>query len=299
VYVLRSLDQALAIRETARRSRSALVVGAGLVSVKTADALVHLGLRVLMISASPQVLSRSLNREAAVLAADRLRAAGVEIRYQVDVESLNGQNGCLCGARLTDGISWPCELLVAGKGVTPNAGLLKECGVGEGTGVLADLRQRTSLPDIYVAGDVCESYQALTGERDICANWPTAVRQGRVAGVNMAGGNATYNGNLPANVFEFGGLSFGTIGDIGGLDGVQVHSCSPDKHGRGTWLYERDGRLVGAVLTGDIRGFSLLEGLIRKRCRFSGAISDLLVQPQSYVATAATSGGYIFTGRQH
>ena len=286
VHVLRSLTDAEALRARIENSRSALVIGGGLVGIKSAEALLRRGVHVQIVVSSRRVLSQVLNAEVADVMADRLRAAGIVVKYGVDVERFDGVRGQLQSARLSDGTWVPCEVAIVAKGVMPNRELVEQTGITTKRGIVVDPAQRTSIPHVYAAGDVAESFDLAMGASDVCPNWPTALRQGRVAGTNMAGGAATYPGNLRANVAAIEGLSFGSVGDVGGQDGVDVYSRGPDKHGRGCWLYVRDRHLIGAVLSGDIAGLHCLEWLIRQQQPLHVPVERLLSQPQHYVMYA-------------
>lgn len=287
VHVLRSLTDARAIRAEVDQASSVLIAGGGLVGVKCADALAHHGLRVLLVVSSGQILSQVLNPEASRIAEERLSKLGVEIRCHTSVERFAGDKRRLRTAYLSDGTCVPCDLAIVGKGVTPNLDLVKDSRIAVNRGILVNERQQTNVPDIFAAGDVAEAFDAVTGDRDICANWPVAVAQGHVAGANMAEGDLKYRGNLRANVFEIGGVSFGSMGHVRALPGVDVCSCGPDQRGWGTWLYTRRQRLVGATLIGNVSGLPLFKWLIRNQTLLPSDGRELLKQPQSYLAYLA------------
>ena len=293
VNVLRSLADARAIRAQVDQASSVLIVGGGLVGVKCADALAHHGLRVMLVVSSGQILSQVLNSEASRVAEEHLLKLGIEIRCHTSVERFAGDNQRLALAYLSDGTCVPCDLAIVGKGVTPNLDLVRGSGVAVNRGILVNERQETDVPDVFAAGDVAEAFDAVTGDRDMCANWPTAVVQGRVAGVNMAGGDLEYGGNLRVNVFEIGGLSFASVGNVRALPGIAVYSCGLDRRGWGTWLYTRGQRVVGATLTGNISGLPLFEWLIRSQTLLTGDDRELLWQPQSYLAYLAKRHSFL------
>jgi NADPH-dependent 2,4-dienoyl-CoA reductase/sulfur reductase-like enzyme len=240
-------------------------------------------MRVLMLVSSGHILSQVLNIEASQIARERLESVGVEIRCHTSIDGFVGEKGQVAGARLSDGTLEPCDLVVVGKGVTPNIDLVRGTEVALGRGIRVNERQQTSVKNIFAAGDVAESYDAISGERDICANWPVAVAQGSVAGANMAGGDATYLGNVRANVFEVGGTSFASAGHIRPHSEDRVFSSGPDRRGWGTWLYWRGGRLVGATLVGDITALPLFTWLIRSRTPIPERTEELMRQPRSFL----------------
>jgi nitrite reductase (NADH) large subunit len=106
----------------------------------------------------------------------------------------------------------------------------------------------TEIPDIYAAGDLIEHRGIFYGI------WPAAEKQGDVAGINMAGGNAIYNGTIPSNVLKIVGIDLVAAGDID-ADGLFESIVKKDKE---RYIYKKlvikENTVIGCILYGDTQG---------------------------------------------
>jgi NAD(P)H-nitrite reductase large subunit len=138
---------------------------------------------------------------------------------------------------------------------------------------------QTSQPDIYAAGDVAEAMDNLLGAPRPVPILPVAARQGRVAGVNMAGGQAKYDGSVAMNAVDVVGLPTISVGITVEQEGDQVLRELDVKAGVYRKLVIRDERLIGAIFIGQIQRAGIFTGLIRNRVNVS-AFKDLLMSDQ-------------------
>lgn len=257
VYTLRTLDDAVAIKEQAQRATDAVVVGGGFVGVKVALALQDVGLRVRLIVSSQQLLSQMLEKKAADLVEKKLRARGIAIYYGQDVHSILDKLGEVRGVLTSDGHEHKCQLIVFGKGIEPNTELLRGSGVRVDRGVVVNQFLETSVPDVYAAGDVVQAYDCIRGEPAINAVWTNAVEQGKVAGANMAGLHWHYGGATRVNAIEVDGLAVISMGlPRARGEGVEVVERSDDRGYRR--LVMKEGRIIGATLVNDLRAAGLV-----------------------------------------
>ena len=90
--------------------------------------------------------------------------------------------------------------------------ILKDTEIKINQGILANNFMQTNIPNIYTAGDACESFDLTLGEFSLNALWPLAVEQGKIAGTNMTGENLNYQGSLGMNSIEFFGLPVVSLG---------------------------------------------------------------------------------------
>ena len=170
----------------------------------------------------------------------------------------------------------PADLVITATGIRPNVELAQAAGLETATGILVDDRMRTSDPHIYAAGDVAESRDFCTGERVVHGIWPTAVDQGRVAGLNMAGVPVTYPGSLSMNTLEVLRLPLASMGLFKG-DGLEIQEYRDPARGVYRKLAFRDGRLSGAVLIGALEDVGLLQAMIRQQAdltRWKGSLAQ-------------------------
>ena len=262
VYSLWTLQQAGEIVAAAEKAKSAVVVGAGLIGVKTALALKKRGLNVTVIEKLPRLLPRQLDEEASAILAESVRQKGVELLVGTGVDAIVPDHGMVRGVN-AGGRILPAEMVVMAIGVKPNMALVVAAGIETGRGITVDEFQQTSDPDVYAAGDAAETVDPLTGDRTIPATWPVAVAQGRIAAANMAGGRKTYDGMAAMNAVEIGGVPLVSIGDIEGRTGDEVLVAR--KNGAYRKVVIRDGKIRGVLFLGEIRQAGVIGRLISRR----------------------------------
>ncbi len=255
VFGLRTLADALRIRERLRPAVRAVVVGGGLVACKAAEALCRAGAAVQMIVSSGHLLSRYLDGEPAGWIARRAEAQGVRIRCGAGIVEVLGTEG-VEGVRTDRGERVPCELVIFGKGVRPNIGMLDPGEVPVRRGVLVDRCLRTGCPDIFAAGDVTESENVISGESEPSAIWPAAIEQGAAAGRSMSGQDAAYTGTFTRNVFHFFGIAVAFAGLI--RPAAEGHRAvvfrDPQRLVFRRLILDECGRVAGFAMLGDLRG---------------------------------------------
>lgn len=254
--------EARRLREQARRARTVAVVGAGLIGIQIADALWRRGKRIVVIEMQERVLPRVMDSGGAALLEERLRGAGVELRLGEQVREVVPRDGKK-GLLLTSGHVVEAEVVVFATGVRPNTGLLEGSGVKLSPGVVVDEGGRTSMEHIFAAGDVAQGMDPVTGRLEVNATWTNAVEGGWVAGVNMAGGGASRWRNARVNVLSPLGLPIASLGMVEpeGKGDDEVVRRNGSCYQR---LIFRRGRLVGAVLVGEVETAGILSNLMHR-----------------------------------
>jgi NAD(P)H-nitrite reductase large subunit len=242
----------------------AVVVGGGLIGVKVSEALVALGVGVTIVELTERVLGLIFDEMASAIARERLTAAGVDVRTGTTVAEISGEYGRVSRVTLKDGSQLPGQMVVFAIGVRPNVALVKDTAIEVRRGIVVDEQMRTSLPDIYAAGDVVETWDPLLGDSHPVAIWPNAYRQGSVAGSNMAGGNRRYEGGFPMNSVEIFGLPIISVGlvDPPGDEYETMHNFDREEVCYKKLVLKRH-RLVGAIFVGQIERAGIFTGLIR------------------------------------
>ncbi|MCU1455541.1 MAG: rubredoxin reductase, selenocysteine-containing [Acidimicrobiales bacterium] len=172
------------------RCRDVVVVGGGYIGLEMAEAFVQRGCRVTLVEGGEQPM-RTLDRDMARLVTDALRKHGVTVQLGTRVESFDQGGGVQTSAgRL------PADLAVLGLGVVPNGELAASAGIelGAKDAIAVDHRQRTSASGVYAAGDCAEVFHLVSRKRAHIALGTIANKAGRVAGINIAGGYASFPG---------------------------------------------------------------------------------------------------------
>lgn len=276
VFTLRTLDDALGIKDWVHPGQKAVIMGAGMVGLKTAEALVDRGLQVTVVASSDRVFSRVLDAVSSALVRKGLEGRGVTVLTGRDVVAASGR-GAIQSVVLSSGTELPCDVLITGKGVEPNSSPASEAGVATGQGIIVDDHMATNIEGIYAAGDVAEAYDLAWRRRRVNALWPLAVEQGAVAGANMARDPVEYSGGLAMNSFQWDDISVITLG-ISVPRGEAYRSLETLNTRRGTYrkLVFEGRRLVGAALVGDVRGAGVIRGLIVNGGDVSGLAEGLM-----------------------
>jgi nitrite reductase (NADH) large subunit len=271
---LRNMEHAQKIINHSGKTEVTCILGGGLIGLRDGYALAARGLKVKMIVKSNRVLSQMLDEESSAMVQERLQEHGIEIRTGRDAVEILGK-GSVEGIMLDNGEKIRCQMVIIGKGVDPNVGLVSSTGIEVREGIVADENMRTSVPDIYVAGDVAETFDISRGRTSINAIWPCAFEQGRIAGLNMAGQEARYVGSFRINSLDIYGLpaiSMGVTRPDG--DGLQeVTRRTRDTYRK---LVLEDGRIVGAILVGGIQKAGFLSTLLRKKVDVSDYVAFLM-----------------------
>jgi 3-phenylpropionate/trans-cinnamate dioxygenase ferredoxin reductase subunit len=186
VHTLRTLADARTLIAALEGGPRVLVVGAGFIGAEVAAACRKRGLAVTMLETLPVPLQRALGTRLGALYAEIHREQGVDLRCGISVAAFRGQ-GRVAEALLEDGAIVPCDLVVIGVGCIPETGYLAGAGLARGDGVVVDENCRTSLPDIYAAGDVARWWHPLLGEHLRVEHWDNAENQGVAAARAMLG----------------------------------------------------------------------------------------------------------------
>lgn len=195
IFTLRQVEDAMAIRHWIEQERPAraVIVGGGYIGLEMAEALAAHHLQVTLVEMLPQVMP-NMDAEMSSHILAELTRQGVEVHLEHAVEAFNG-NGRV-KAVTAGGQSLPADMVIFSVGARSNNFLAKQAGLPLGpTGAVAvNERQETNLPHLWAAGDVAEARHLVTGKPAYVPLGTTANKQGRVAGTNAAGGEATFQG---------------------------------------------------------------------------------------------------------
>lgn len=276
VLGFRTVEDARAILEVIPDIEQAVVLGGGLVGLKAAVGLAARGVEVTVVVGSAHVLSQMVDVGAAEIYRELLEAHGIRIATEMRPAEFLG-NGRVEGVRAESGQEWPAQLVVVGKGVNANMGFAEGTGVETDYGILIDGRCRTSVENVFAAGDVAQSYDVVRDEYWTNQIWPCAVEQGRIAALNMAGREAAYRGSMAMNSIQFFDLPVIS----GGLSGLRERDYDRELVDRPSdrvyrRIVLRGDRLVGFVLVGDIQGAGLIRSLVAKGASARGSEDRLL-----------------------
>jgi NADPH-dependent 2,4-dienoyl-CoA reductase/sulfur reductase-like enzyme len=198
VFGVQTLDDGTAIHawlDHDPKPRKAVVIGSGYIGVEMAEAMVRRGLDVTLLEKSAQPMS-TVDPDMGERVAAAIRALGIEIRTNAHVEGLETAGGRVRAVVTPDG-ALPADIVVLGLGVRPNTALAARSGIPVGVtgGLRTDLRMRvTGASGVWAAGDCVQTVHLVSGRPVHVPLGTHANKQGRIAGINIGGGYATFPG---------------------------------------------------------------------------------------------------------
>jgi phenylglyoxylate dehydrogenase epsilon subunit len=279
-HVLRSLDDAIALRGAIGEARSAIVLGAGLIGMHAAENMAKAGMSVTVVELQPHALSAYFEPRASTIIEGVFARHGVRMLMGRTLKSVE-RPGIGCRATLDDGQVIAAELLLVCTGVKPNVAFLRGSGIALDAGILVDDRMRTNLPNIWAAGDVAQA-RGLRGDKVVNGILPNAVDQGRIAGLDMASDAELkpFAGSVPLNTYSFFGQQAISVGAAHG-DGCEIEESADAENGAYRRIALRDGQLVGIATINDFVDAGIMKQLILKRTDLSPVKAAFLADPRA------------------
>ena len=248
-----SMNDALRLERALGGHERVLIVGAGLIGLKCAEGIAKRVSSITVVDLAPRILSSILDEEGAKRVQTHLEDKGIGFRLSCGIKRFSGNT-----AITQDDETMAFDVLVLAVGVRPNTHLLK--GIAEiDKGIVVNGKSETSIPDIYAAGDCTQTVDVSSGQEKIMALLPNAYMQGECAGINMAGGERTFDKAIPMNAIGFFGLPILTAGNTGG----DVIATSRENYYKR--FYCGENRLKGYILIGNIEKAGIYTSLIRER----------------------------------
>jgi NAD(P)H-nitrite reductase large subunit len=269
VFTFTELSSAKGIEAKLEQSKSAVIIGGGLIGVSASEALVKRGLKVTLVELKEDILNLILDKTASEIAEKVLTDAGVTVITGQSVQRILGKKdkqSAVGGVVMTDGTEVPCDLVVVAIGVIPRSELVKETPVKVNRGIVVDRSMRTSIPDVYACGDVAEAHDFLIDGNRLLPLWPLAHLGGRVAGYNMAGKPAEYEGGTVMSAlkyFDLPVIAVGTVNPENINDYEVLVELKPEKT-----VYKKillkDGKIVGFIFLGDLERAGIFFRLLKR-----------------------------------
>jgi nitrite reductase (NADH) large subunit len=257
VTVLRSLRDADGILAQCRPGLPCAIIGGGVLGLETAGALARRGMSVTLLEGFGWLMPQQLNQTAGDLLAGYASGLGIRIRTNVRINQIEGDDRAR-SILLEGGESIPAELVIITAGVRSNTYLLRRAGLEVNQGVVVGDALQTDREEIYAAGDIAEHRGVTYG------TWAPAQFQGVIAGMNALGRKIEFAGIPRSNTLKVLDLDLFSIGQVHPHDGSFQAFDARDGTQYRSFIF-RDGRLVGAILLGDMRLAASIKNLIEKK----------------------------------
>nr|WP_221246976.1 FAD-dependent oxidoreductase [Gordonia humi] len=246
VHTLRTLDDAVAVRQALTEGARTVVIGAGFIGSEVASGANKRGVPVTVVEALPTPLVRATGEAMGHAIASLHERNGTRLRCGVGVSAIEGDDR-VERVVLADGSVLDADLVVVGIGVVPATDWLAGSGVQVDNGILCDENLWTGVPGVYAAGDVANWFNPVLGERQRMENWTAAAEQGAAAARNAIDpANARPYGTVPYFWSDWYDVRIQFVGSPD-ADEVRVVDGDPETGDKWVALYRRGDRLIGAL----------------------------------------------------
>ena len=275
-FTFMTLDSAKALGEAVSKDTDVLIIGAGLIGLKCMEGILHLAKSVTVVDLAPKILSSILDDDGAALMQKYLEDKDVKFILGDCVEEYQTDT-----AVLKSGKKLKFDVLVTAVGVRPNTRLIADAGGKVERGIIINDHMKTSLKDVYAAGDCTVSHDISTGTERILALLPNAYLQGECAGKNMAGEKVKFDKAMPMNAIGFFGYHIVTAGAYEGDVKISKDGVNYKK------MFIKDGKLKGYILIGDVDKAGIYTSLIRNETPLDSIDFDLVYEHPTLMAFSA------------
>jgi nitrite reductase (NADH) large subunit len=248
VFTLRTIRDADEIISYGEDNKKVILIGGGVLGLEAGNSLRKTGHDVTVVEFFPRLLPRQMDIEGAGILKAQMESMGFTFFLGATTKEILGDNRAV-GILLEDGTKLDGDLIIISAGVRPQAGLAKKIGLTINNGVVVNDRMETEVKGIYAAGDLIEHRERFYGI------WPAAAKQGEVAGMNMAGGDAVYEGTTMSNVLKVVGVDLAAAGDIdaeGEFESIVAKDFEKYIYKK---LVIKDNVLSGCIFYGDVSGY--------------------------------------------
>ncbi len=190
IHYLRAHGNADSIRSDVEDAERVVMIGGSYIGTEVAASLTALGKSCTILMQEAVTLENSFGAEVGGFFQGVLENHGVEVVGSDELDRFEASDGRVKAVVTKGRRELPCDCAVVGVGVMPDVTLARGCGLelGEGGGIACDSRLETSVPGLFVAGDMAEYESVLHGGNRLrIEHWDVAQKQGETAALNMLG----------------------------------------------------------------------------------------------------------------
>lgn len=272
-FTFTTMDDAAGVGEILDENAKVVILGAGLIGLKAAEAVVKQCAGVTVVDLADRVLPSVLDKESAEIIKEHLIDQGITLKLETSITEIGDME-----VTLSDDAVLPYDILILAVGTRPEMSLVEQAGGKAERGIVTDERQQTNLKDVYAAGDCTQSYDITSQTAKNMAILPNAYLQGETAGQNMAGGSAIYEKAFPVNSMGLLGLYMLTAGSYIG-ESVTVRNGENYKK-----FYIRDGVLKGYIIIGNCDRGGIYTDMIREQVPLEAVDMERLMKAPGLMA---------------
>lgn len=254
------------IEKKGGNSKNIVIIGGGLLGIEAAAAFVNAGLKVTVVEYFNRLLPRQLDYKGSILMEKLLENMGMSFSLDAVTDEIVGKvsekahkitslikglklKPQVTGVKLKSGEILEANYVLFSAGVRPDLSLVQNSDIKIDKGIVVNEKMETSVESVYAAGDAAE----YTGV-NFCI-WQEAMEQGRVAGINMAGGSAQYKNITPSNMLKVAGIVVASAGNID-VDGKMESDIVSTESIYKKIVKDNNGNIVGCIMVGDTTDFN-------------------------------------------
>jgi len=265
VHTLWTWTDVAEINKSLNGAKKAVVIGGGLLGLETAHKISEMGINVTLIEGMPRLLPKQLDEEGSQIFNDKVQSLGISVLCGKTVTGFEGDSlGNVNKVHMTDGTVIDADVVIVSVGVAPNTSVIKDTGISMDRFVSVNEKMETSIKDIYAAGDVAGIKGRWFGQ------WAVASKQGQVAGINAAKGNAEYKITDVPYILATMGTRVVCSGDTGVIkpensnETYEIDQRIDKEKFNYSRLVFRKGVFVGYMLIGEpAKAFNKLQSLLQ------------------------------------
>jgi NAD(P)H-nitrite reductase large subunit len=267
-----TLEDAENLKKILKKDDRVLIIGAGLIGLKCAEGIYPTTRNITIVDMQNRVMPNVTTPAVGEIIEKHLLSKGITLELETSAAEFKGQT-----AVLKNGKSVDFDILILAIGVRPNVSLVKDAGGEVNRGIVVDGHMRTSLPDVYAAGDCAEGTEAVSGTKKLLQLFPSAYNGGLAAGKNMAGKEAVFDTDVALNSTKLLGLR---IISCGSYEGEATEDTSDGYKA----LFMSDNKLNGYILVDKVDRAGIYTSLIAKRTDLSNFDKELLIRSPQLLA---------------
>jgi NAD(P)H-nitrite reductase large subunit len=267
VHSFWTLEEARGVLTSITPGSQVVMVGAGFISFTILNSILSLGAKLTVVELMPRILPRMVDDVGAGVVEDWLKGHGVAVRTNAKLAKIEDVKGRK-RLKFASGPDLTADVVIMATGIRTNLGWLAGAGIEVKQGIVVDDRLRSSVPNVYAAGDVAQGRDLISGQSAVHAIEPTAQEHGRIVGANMAGKDVRYRGSLIINIVEVCHLDAASFGAWDDAKAEAISGLKKDRNAYRKLLFTGD-KLTGAIIIGrsnDIwttNDVGMLKGLVQ------------------------------------
>ncbi|ONI38660.1 hypothetical protein AN639_07195 [Candidatus Epulonipiscium fishelsonii] len=243
LFTVRTVEDAEKLFQASKdKPKRVIVVGASMVGIKVVELFDKVGSQVCLVDLAPRIFPLAAHPECSKEIEARLAKMGIKLRFGSKLTSIEDTKD---GVRVhfeEENNTEDGDIIILCIGVRANIGFVDKTQVETEQGILINNNMQTNVPSLYAVGDVAQGFEVITGKKRIIGLWASARMQGRCAGQNIAGGNATYEGNIMHNITHFMNMDFVGLGEVSNYTHMEVNKTDDKLE----MLFWDNDKLIGA-----------------------------------------------------